>query len=128
MFEVNEETGDITLTQGDTGNYTVSGLPTDQRYTLYFGVQDENRNPVGSEISESLNLRSTVSLSITSALTDLLTVKKNEDFATYYFGLKLCTVGGMEDTLIIGNKEIGERNIMTVYPKQVEGMNNGSGT
>lgn len=121
MFLVDEETGDITLTQGDTGEYKVSGLPTDQAYTLYLAVQDTNRNPIGNEISESLNLRSTVNLKFTKTLTDLLTVKKNEDYAEYKFGLKLCDRAGNEDTLIIGNKQVGEDNIITVYPKKVEG-------
>lgn len=34
MFFVDEESGDITLTQGDTGEYVISGLPTDQYYTV----------------------------------------------------------------------------------------------
>lgn len=121
MFLVDEETGDITLTQGDTGEYRVSGLPTDQAYTIYFAIQDTNRNPVGEELSESLNLRSVVNIKIPKSLTDLLTVKKSEDSAEYFFGIKLCDRAGNEDTLIIGNKQVGDNNTITVYPKKVEG-------
>ena len=123
MYLVDEETGDITLTQGDTGDYIVTGLPTDKEYTIYFAVQDEKRNAVGSEISKALNNSDAVTLTIPSTLTDLLTVKKTEEYATYYFGLKLCTAAGTEDTLIIGNKQVGEKNTITVYPKIVEGLN-----
>nr|DAX39330.1 MAG TPA: hypothetical protein [Caudoviricetes sp.] len=126
MFFVDEESGDITLTQGDTGEYVISGLPTDQYYTVYLAIQDENRKPVGNEISVNAGLKSSVTLSFLSSLTDLLTVKKSEDTATYYFGVKLCSQAGSEDTLVIGNKQVGERNTITVYPKKVEGLINGA--
>lgn len=123
MFIVDETTGDITtLTQGDTGEYTLTGLPTDDYYSYYFAIQDENRNPIGEEIMVSGNLKSTVTFPITAELTDLLTVKKNEEYATYYFGVKCCSKTGTEDTLIIANKQVGERNTITVYPKKVEGI------
>jgi hypothetical protein len=127
MFLVDEETGDITLTQGDTGEYKVSGLPTDKAYTVYLAVQDANRNPIGDEIKEDLNLKSMVNLKFTSTLTDLMTVKKSDDYAEYYFGIKLCDKLGNEDTLVIGNKEVGENNTITVYPKKVEGTNGTGG-
>lgn len=124
MFIVDEISGDIiTLTQGDTGEYVLTGLPTDQYYTYHFAIQDENRNPIGEEIVVSGNLRSTVTFPIKASLTDLLKVKKNEEYATYYFGVKCCSAqAGIEDTLIIGNKQVGERNTITVYPKKVEGV------
>lgn len=122
MFIVDETTGDITLTQGDTGEYVVSGLPIDQNYTVYLAIQDANRNPVGDELVATANLRSSVSLKFTAALTDLLTVKKNNDIETYYFGVKLCDKLGNEDTLLLANKQIGDQNTITVYPKKVEGI------
>ncbi len=122
MFIVDEKTGDITLTQGDTGEYVVSGLPIDQNYTVYLAIQDANRNPVGDELVATANLRSSVSLKFTAALTDLLTVKKNNDTETYYFGVKLCDKLGNEDTLLLANKQIGDQNTITVYPKKVEGI------
>ncbi len=122
MFIVDEISGDITtLTQGDTGEYVLTGLPTDDYYTYYLAVQDQNRNPIGEEIVANGNLKSTVTFPFTSSLTDLLTVKKNEEYATYNFGVKLCSKAGVEDTLIIGNKQVGEKNTITVYPKKVEG-------
>lgn len=122
MFIVDEKNGDITLTQGDTGEYVVSGLPIDQNYTVYLAIQDANRNPVGDELVATANLRSSVSLKFTAALTDLLTVKKNNDTETYYFGVKLCDKLGNEDTLLLANKQIGDQNTITVYPKKVEGI------
>lgn len=121
MFLVDEETGNITLTQGDSGEYAISGLPTDQYYDVYLAIQDEKRNPIGNEIKESANLKSSVTLKFLSSLTDLLTVPKSEETKTYYFGIKLCDKLGNEDTLIIGNNDVGDKNTITVYPKKAEG-------
>lgn len=121
MFLVDEETGNITLTQGDSGEYAISGLPTDQYYDVYLAIQDKKRNPIGNEIKESANLKSSVSLKFLSSLTDLLTVPKSEETETYYFGIKLCDKLGNEDTLIIGNNDVGDKNTITVYPKKAEG-------
>lgn len=121
MFLVDEETGNITLTQGDSGEYAISGLPTDQYYDVYLAIQDKKRNPIGNEIKESANLKSSVALKFLSSLTDLLTVPKSEETETYYFGIKLCDKLGNEDTLIIGNNDVGDKNTITVYPKKAEG-------
>lgn len=121
MFLVDEETGNITLTQGDSGEYTINGLPTDQYYDVYLAIQDKKRNPIGNEIKESANLKSSVSLKFLSSLTDLLTVPKSEETETYYFGIKLCDKLGNKNTLIIGNNDVGDKNTITVYPKKAEG-------
>ena len=122
-FIVDEETGDITLVQGDSGEYIVSDLPTDKNYSLYFAIQDENRNPVGPEINVEANGSSTVTFSIVPSLTDLLTVIRGEETQDYYFGIKICyAADNFEDTLLLGNKNLGDLNIITVYPKKVEGI------
>lgn len=117
-----DDNGNITLVQGDSGSYVVSGLPTDKNYTVYFAIQDENRKPMGFEISIETGKASFVTIELTAQLTDYLTVKKTEDYATYYFGIKLCDDTGREDTLLLGDSDIGDENTITVYPKKVEGM------
>lgn len=120
-FEIDDK-GNITCIQGDDGKLTINGLPVDKNYTLYFAIQDKNRKPIGTEISVSTNRFKSAVFSITSSLTDLLTVKNNEDTATYYYGIKLCdSATGLEDTLLLGNSKIGDVNTITVYPKKVEG-------
>lgn len=117
-----DENGNITLVQGDSGQLVVNGLPTDKEYTVYFAIQDENRKPIGSEISVEANKTSSVVFVLLGSLTDLLPVKKGEDTATYYYGVKICTAdGNTEDTLLLGNSKIGDLNTITVYPKKVEG-------
>mgnify|MGYP006952227194 FL=1 len=118
-----DKDGNITLIQGDSGELVINGLPTDKNYSVYFAIQDENRNPIGSEIELNTNNSSSVIFTITGSLTNLLTVKKDDETATYYYGIKLCNKDDfMEDTLLIGNTQIGSLNTITVYPKKVEGI------
>ena len=118
-----DNNGNITLVQGDSGELVVSGLPTDQSYKVYFAIQDENRKPVGDEIVVNSNKASSVIFVLLGSLTDLLTVKKGEDTATYYYGVKLCSEDdSTEDTLLLGDSNIGDKNSITVYPKKVEGI------
>lgn len=118
-----DKDGNITLIQGDSGELVINGLPTDKNYSVYFAIQDENRNPIGSEIELDTNNSSSVIFTIPGSLTNLLTVKKDDETAAYYYGIKLCNKDDfMEDTLLIGNTQIGSLNTITVYPKKVEGI------
>lgn len=121
MFIV-DKNGDITLRQGDSGRLNIVGLPTDQNYTVFFAIQDENRKPFGSEISVNTNKSDKVTIVITAELTDLLVVPKTENSKEYYYGIKLCTEAGDEDTSIIGSSDITAYNTITVLPKKVEGL------
>ena len=116
-----DENGNITMVQGDTGRLVVNGLNTDQNYTVYFAIQDENRRPVGNEVNVQSNMQPTVVFELASQLTDLLKVAEDEETHTYYYGVKTCTADCFEDTLTIGNGDMGDRNTITVYPKKVEG-------
>lgn len=116
-----DENGNITMVQGDTGRLVVNGLMTDQNYTVYFAIQDEERRAVGNEISVQSNFQPTVIFELSSNLTDLLKVLPEEETHTYYYGVKTCTDEGFEDTLTIGGSNMGDKNTITVYPKKVEG-------
>ena len=121
MAFVIDNDGNITMIQGDTGRLVVNGLNTDQNYTVYFAIQDENRRPVGNEVNVESNMQPTVVFELASQLTDLLKVAEDEETHTYYYGVKICTVEGFEDTLSIGGSDMGNKNTITVYPKKVEG-------
>ena len=114
--------GNITLIQGDSGELCISGLPTDKNYTAFFAIQNADRKAIGEEISVSTNGKSSVIFALNGGLTDLLTVKKNDDTAEYYYGIKICDESGeLEDTLLLGDSQMGDVNTITVYPKKVEG-------
>lgn len=120
---IDEITGRITLYQGDSLMFVVTDLPDDEDYQIFFGFYDINRKLIGQEMPIQSNGSSTAIIYVSASLTDLLKVDESEEFATYYYGLKICNPKtGYEDTLIIGNKEIGDLNEVTVYPKQVEGI------
>ena len=113
--------GNITMIKGDTGRLVVNGLMTDKNYDVYFAIQDENRRPIGNEISVQYNSQPTVVFELSSNLTDLLKVGQDEETHEYYYGVKTCTADGFEDTLTIGSGYMCDRNTITVYPKKVEG-------
>ncbi len=115
--------GNITLVQGDSGELTVSNIPTDRNYTLYFAIQNENRQPVGQEIAVESNHSDSVSFFVSGDLTDLLNVPIDEETTTYYYGIKLCYANDLlQDTLLLGNSNMGSKNTITVYPRKVKGI------
>lgn len=122
MAFIVDENGNISLIQGDSGTLVVDGIDTDKNYTVYFGIQDKNRNPIGSELYVNSNNLASVVFSLTGDYTDLLKVGKNENAAIYYYGIKVCdSEAQLEDTLMVSG-EIGSLNTITVYPKKVEGI------
>lgn len=116
-----DENGNITLIQGDSGSILINGLKTDKNYAVYFAIQDTNRKPIGNELYVNTNKASSVVFELTGDFTDLLTIPKNKSYEIYYYGIKLCSDNGFEDTLIIGNGNIDTVNTITVFPKKVEG-------
>lgn len=122
-FFIDDE-GNITLVQGDDGDITFDGIPTDRNYEVFFAIQDDKRRPIGDEISVMSDNMPSVVISVPSTLTDLLTVKAGQETAEYYYGVKICDEAtGLEDTMILGNNEIGDLNTITVYPRKVKGLN-----
>lgn len=122
MAFVVDNSGNITCYQGDSGTLTVNGLPTDKDYSVYFAVQDEKRNKIGSEIVVNSNYSSTISFVFLPAITDNWQVNKNDEYTTYYYGIKICDGENLEDTLFIGGLDFGDNNTINVYPKKVEGV------
>jgi len=125
-FFVDTETGDMTLVQGDSGKLFIQGLNTDKNYTVYFSFYNSNRRPIGNEIYVNTNQQEGIELYIPASLTNYLTVARGNETEEYYYGIKVCydEGGGVyyEDTVCIGDKDVGELNTVTVYPKKVEGF------
>lgn len=85
----------IYMRQGDTGNITFSGLPTDKAYTVYLSVYNPDNESILSEITAT---------TFTQAQGVAL-FTFNEDFSNglpvgdWTYGLKICA-GGSEDTVL----------------------------
>ena len=123
MSAIIDDKGNITLVQGDSCVYGVTGLPIDKNYTAHFEVRDNKRKTVGQQITVATNYSTYIEFVLLGEFTDLLTVKKDEDTAEYYFSIKLCSKNpDREETLLINDNQIGDENTITVYPKKVEGI------
>ena len=124
MFIIDEETGDATTRQGDTWNITVSGISDD--WTVYYSVYEKDTRNIVFEIPTTpVNGDSTFFISAENS--NKLTVPEGKKTEKYYWGIKRCK-GEIEDTVIIGNKDVGDLNLLLVYPLIVEGTeNNGEG-
>ena len=118
-----ETSGNITMVQGDSLELNINGIPEDQNYKIYFAVQDEERNPIGSEIMVESNFQPTVTIKLVGNYTNLFTVADDLKSQRYYYGVKMCSdTDNTEDTLLLGNSTIGGLNIITVFPRKVEGI------
>ena len=124
MFDVDAITGDLKLHQGESGEYIVEDIIGKEGARTYFEIQNNKRKRVGDQIRSVVSNGSTV-FKFTPALTNLLTVKLSEEEAEYYGGIKICDDEGNEETLKVGNKQDGERIIITVLPIEAEGDLNG---
>lgn len=118
-----ETNGNIIMVQGDSLELNINGIPEDQNYKIYFAVQDEERNPIGSEIMVESNFQPTVTIKLVGNYTNLFTVPDDLKSQRYYYGVKMCSdTDNTEDTLLLGNSTIGGLNIITVFPRKVEGI------
>lgn len=123
MAFVIEENGDITLHQGDSGLYPITGLPTNENYLCCFEVRNAKRKTMGEQITKYSNYSTYIEFDIPVTLTDLLTVKKDEEYTDYYFTIKICKTNPVrEDTLFLNDRYFGDDNVMRVYPKGAEGV------
>ena len=123
-FIVDENTGDITLVQGDSGEIAIEGLPTDSNYSVYFSFYNEKRIIIGEVVTQTSSA-SFVTMFIPTSLTNLLVVNKDDDYTEYYYEIKICNENtGYEDTMCINDSDIGDLNVVRVYPKKVEGIIN----
>lgn len=118
-----QDNGDIIVTQGDSFELVLNGIPTDQNYKVYFAIQDAERNPIGTEIMVESNHEAAVTIKVTGNYSNQLVVEEDSKTTTYYYGVKICsTEENTEDTLLLGNKTMGEQNTIKVYPRKVEGI------
>ena len=77
-----------------------------------------------SEISKYTDEDGYIDFTITAEMSDLLKVKLSDRYTDYFHGLKYVNPEtGEEDTIFLGaNPKYGDRYILRVYPKQVEGL------
>lgn len=118
--------GNITLVQGDSGELIITGIPTNHDYECFLSFYNSARKTISDQIKVNSLQSDKVTFFIPATTTDELKVKNNEETAEYFYGVKICHKDEFgydhEDTLVIGDTDIGDLNTVTVYPKKVEGV------
>lgn len=122
MSMIIDNDGTISLYQGDSGELVVSGLDREKNYTVFFAIQDSNRNIIGEELQVSVTDSDTVTFILTPEYTDLLNVPKNKPYEIYFYGIKACeTDKNIENTMFVAESTYGDLNRVIVYPRKVKG-------
>lgn len=122
MSLIIDNEGTISLYQGDSGELVVSGLDSEKNYTVFFAIQDINRNLIGEELQVAVTNSDTVTFILTPEYTDLLVVPKNKPYEIYFYGIKACEAkGNIENTMFIADTTYGDLNRIIVYPRKVKG-------
>ncbi|MBQ7764998.1 hypothetical protein IJ384_06515 [bacterium] len=122
MSLIIDNDGTISLYQGDSGEIVVSGLDSEKKYTVYFAIQDSDRNLIGEELQVAVSDSDTVTFVLTPEYTDLLKVPKNKPYEIYFYGIKACEdEQNIENTMFIADTTYGDLNRIIVYPRKVKG-------
>lgn len=115
--------GNISCRKGDSGTVYVTGVPTDDVYTVSLGVVNPPDRAILNETSVSSNQQSEIQIPISVEFTESLGVGR------FFYGIKLTGSDGVEQTVIPnaymdenGQIEIAAPNTFTVKPKLVEGL------
>lgn len=123
MSLIIDDDGTISLYQGDSGEVVISGLDNNKSYTVFFAIQDDNRNLIGEELQVAVTNSDTVTFVLTSDYTDLLIVPKNKPYEIYFYGIKACELEkNIENTMFIADGTYGDLNRIIVYPRKVKGV------
>lgn len=115
--------GNISCRLGDSGAIYVTGIPTDDNYTVSLGVVNPPDKKILNEVSVNSNNAEEVQLPISVAFTESLGIGR------FYYGIKLTGTDFVEQTVIPnaymdedGQIEIARPNTFTVKPKLAEGL------
>lgn len=124
MAFVLDKCGTISTFCGDTGRITISGIPTDKNYYIYFALRDRQRNFIFEEYKESL-MNTSVTFDFDAEFTNTLEVPESLKYETFYYGVKVCDASTLtEDTATVQNQCYGKLNEFRVYPMAAEGLEN----
>lgn len=115
--------GNISCRSGDSGNVYITGVPTDDDYTVSLGVVNPVDKKILNEIKVQSNNESEVTIPIDTAFTESLGIGR------FFYGVKLTGTDGAEQTVLPnsyldsdGQIDISAPRTFTVKPKLAEGL------
>lgn len=123
MNITDEETGDMFIRQGDDFHLRVKDIEAET--SVFFAVSDLAHNII-FEI-EAIHENGDAFIEVDAEHSDLLTVPRGRKQEVYLYGIKISKKVNnkwVDETLVVGNKNTGEANRITVYPKLSEGAKN----
>ena len=103
---------DLWLRQGDTGNISFSGLPTDKAYSMYLSVYNPDDENILKELVATTYAQSTgvAIFTLDENFTNALPV------GDWVYGLKLCSEG-TEDTILPRTHIVDGKLVHDAAPK-----------
>lgn len=117
MFIMDDETGEQKTRQGDSYEFTVTGISSD--WDVFYSVYNIETQEIMLEV-QSTKIDNSDKISVPASECDKLTVPEGKKSATYGWNVKRCK-DGIEDTVIVVGKKPEDINKIVVLPKTTEG-------
>lgn len=119
-FTINQDTLLINGRKGDTASFSFNFGKDISMYTVNFFIKKNmyDKVPIVS-VSVAGSVSGTATVNLTSTNTDKLIISKNEDFGSYYWGLRLedAATNGVDFSQTLIPKDISNPPELYVYPE-----------
>lgn len=117
MFIMNDETGEQKVRQGDSYEFTVTGIDAD--WEVFYSVYNIETQEIILEV-QSEKIEGGDKISVPAGESDKLTVPQGKKSMTYGWGIKR-KKNGFEDTTIVKDRKEEDIVKIIVLPKITEG-------
>lgn len=117
MFIMDDETGEQKTRQGDSYEFTVTGIDAD--WDVYYSVYRIDTREILLEV-QSTKENGADKITVSAEESDKLTVESGRKSTSYGWNIKRCK-NGIEDTVIVVGKDVDDINKIIVLPKTTEG-------
>lgn len=117
MFIMDDVTGEQKTRQGDSYEFTVTGISSD--WDVFYSVYKLDTREIMLEV-QSVKENDKDIITVSASECDKLVVEDGKKSATYGWNVKRCK-NGVEDTVIVVGKTADDINKIIVLPKTTEG-------
>lgn len=117
MFIMDDETGEQKTRQGDSYEFTVTGISSD--WDVFYSVYNIETQEIMLEV-QSTKVENGDKIFVPASESDKLTVPQGKKSMTYGWGIKR-KKNGFEDTTIVKDRTENDITKIVVLPKITEG-------